>query len=415
MFQRIFIILRLATQNLLASKARTFLTILGIIIGIASVVIVMSVGNSAQALILDQVRNIGSNLVVVLPGASKEDGPPAMAFGIVTTTLINDDLSALGKKTNVPHLEYVAGYVQGNAIVRYREKSFQTSVVGTTSEMIRVENAEVASGRFLTPADDASKNRIVVLGFTRAKDLFGETDPIGKTVRVKDLNFTVVGVMKERGSAGFSNPDVDVFVPLLTAQNVLFGRDYLSYIRGKVDEEKHIEQTKEDMRILLRARHDIDSGDEDDFSVRSFDTALGILTNVTNILKYFLVSVASVSLIVGGIGIMNIMLISLQRRVREIGLRKAIGAQQRDIVFQVIVESVFIALVGSVIGIVLGVVITFVAGLVIQNMGYNWTFLVTPASIVVAVFVSMVIGVLAGLYPARFGARISPTEALRYE
>ncbi len=415
MFNRLFIILRLAAQNLFSSKGRTFLTILGIIIGIASVIIVMSVGNSVQSLILDQVRNVGSNLVVVIPGASKEDGPPAVAFGIVTTTLINDDLLAIRKKSNVPHLDYAAGYSQGSALVRYRDQSYQTTVIGVSADMINVENAQVESGRFFSSEEDAGQSRIAVLGSTRAKDLFGSVNPIGKTVRIKDLNFRVIGVMKERGSAAFSNPDVNVFVPLLTAQNVLFGKNYLTYIRSKVDDEKNLTQTKEDIRALLRDRHDIAYDSEEDFSVRSFDTALGILTNVTDILKYFLVSVASISLVVGGIGIMNIMFISLQRRIREIGLRKAIGAMNRDIVFQVIAESVFVSLVGSFFGIVFGIAITFLTAIIIQHLGYTWTFLITPTSLMIAVGISILIGILAGLYPARFGARISPTEALRYE
>lgn len=415
MLNRLFVILRLASQNLLASKGRTLLTILGIIIGIASVIIVMSVGNSAQSLILDQVRNVGSNLVVILPGASKEDGPPAMAFGIVTTTLVNSDLLAIRKKTNAPHLEYASGYVQGSALIRYRDQSYQSTIMGVSADMINVENATVGKGRFFSAEEDSSQSRIVVLGSTRAKDLFGAVNPIGKTVRVKDLNFQVIGVMNERGSAAFANPDTDVYVPILTAQNVLFGKKYLTYIRSKVDEEKNLTQTKEDIRSLLRDRHDIAYGDEEDFSVRSFDTALGILTNITNALKYFLVSVAAISLVVGGIGIMNIMLISLQRRIRELGLRKAIGAMNRDIVFQVITESIFVSLVGSFFGIILGIAVTYLVSVIIQYLGYNWIFLITPSSLIVAVVISIFIGVFAGLYPARFGARISPTEALRYE
>lgn len=415
MLNRLLVILHLASQNLLASKARTFLTILGIIIGIASVIIVMSVGNSAQSLILDEVRNVGSNLVVILPGASKEDGPPAMAFGIVTTTLTNDDLKAMRNRSNVPHLEYSAGYVQGSAVVKYQNQNYQSTIQGVSADMVNVENAEMDKGRFFSPEEDGGQSRIAVLGSSRARDLFGSVSPIGKTIRVKDLNFTVIGVLKERGSAGFSSPDGNVFVPILTAQNVLFGKSYLTYIRTKVDEEKNIEQTKEDIRTLLRDRHDIEYGSEEDFSVRSFDTALGILTNVTNILKYFLVSVAGVSLVVGGIGIMNIMLISLQRRVREIGLRKAIGAMNRDITFQVIAESVFVSLVGSFFGIILGVAVTFLSARIIQYLGYSWTFMITPYSLFLAVAISILIGILAGLYPARFGARVSPTEALRYE
>lgn len=415
MFQRLFIILKLASQNLLASKLRTVLTILGMIIGIAAVIIVLSVGGSAQALILDQVRNVGSNLIVVLPGASEEDGPPAMAFGIVTTTLTNDDLDAMRKRSNVPHLVYASGYAQGNATIQYRDKNFQSTIYGVSSDMIRVENAEVAQGRFFGAQEDAKKGRVAVLGSTRARDLFGDVNPVGKTFSIGDFNFRIIGVMEERGSAAFSSPDDVVYVPILTAQKILFGIDYLSVIRGKVDEEMNIARTKDDIRRLLRDRHDIDWAGVDDFSVRSADTALGILTNVTNVLKYFLVSVAAVSLIVGGIGIMNIMLISLKRRIRELGLRKALGAMNRDILFQMLVESVFIALLGAVIGIVIGIFVAYISAIVIQYLDYEWTFMVTWESIALALSIAILIGIFAGIYPARRAAEVSPTEALRYE
>lgn len=413
--RRFFIIFRLAFQNLLSSKLRTILTILGIIIGIASVMIVMSVGSSAQALILDQVRNIGSNLVVVLPGASEETGPPAIAFGIVTTTLVNDDLSAIRNKRNVPHVISASGYIQGNASIWYKNMSYRTTYQGVESSFLEVEETDVARGRFFDSEDDARLSRVAVLGSKRSEDLFGDEDPVGKTIRLGDIYFHVIGVMEERGSVAFGSPDTIVYIPLLTAQKLMLGIDYLNFIRVKIDDEQNIEQTKSDMRKLLRDRHDITADKADDFSVRSADSALNMLKSITDILKYFLVAVASVSLFVGGIGIMNIMLISLRQRIREIGLRKALGALNRDIVFQFIVESVFIACVGAVIGVVVGLLFTWITAIIIQKLGYVWTFLITFSSVGVAFLISVAIGVVFGIYPARKAARVSPTESLRYE
>jgi putative ABC transport system permease protein len=413
--RRLLLTWKMAWANMMAAKTRTFLTVLGIVIGISAVMIVMSIGASAQSLILDQVRNVGANLIIILPGESEEDGPPAVAFGIAVTTLVNKDAEAIRKKEYAPHVEAVSGYATGSAIAQYRSQSYAVNFNGTSASYIEVENAELSVGRFFTDSEEASMARLAVLGAKRAQDLFGEADPIGKRFSLGESTFRVIGVLKERGSVAFSDPDSEIFIPLSTAQKLLLGIDYLTYIRLKVDDEKNINRTKEDIERLLRDRHDIEAGESNDFSVRGAATALEILKSVTDILRYFLVAVASVALLVGGVGIMNILLISLKQRIRDIGLRKALGALNGDIFFQFLIESIVISLFGTLIGVFVGVIIIYIVAIVVQGMGYAWPFLLTWDSVGIALFLSVGIGIFFGWYPAHKATRIAPTEALRYE
>ncbi len=413
MIPQIYRSMKMAWKNLSASKFRTFLTILGIVIGIASVILVMSVGASAQALILGQIRSVGSNLVGVLPGASDSNGPPASALGVITTTLKMSDIEAIVKQN--PHIVAASGYVSGSATVSYKSESFSMTYQGVSPALPQVEKIIIGQGRFFTKDENDRLARVVVLGADRANDLFGADDPLGKTVSFGDVNFSVVGVLEKRGSSGFSNPDQMVFVPLLTAQKLLLGIDYINLSRMKVDDEKNIAAVSESMRAILRDKHKLKGDKEDDFSIRNTADALSILTNVTNVLKYFLTFVAGISLFVGGIGIMNIMLIALKQRIREVGLRKALGARNTDIEFQFIVESVFISLAGGVLGFILGVALTYLASVVIRSLGYEWEFILTLQSALVALSVVLFIGIVFGLYPAKKAAQVSPMEALRYE
>lgn len=407
--------IKISYNNLRASKFRSFLTILGIIIGISSVILVMAIGSSAQALILDQVQGVGSNLIGILPGASDEKGPPASVIGVVTTTLKYEDLEALLQKKNVPNVVSGVGYVTGSATVKSATENFSTSYQGVTDQMIDVEKTGTSKGRFFSKEESVNLSRVAVLGWKRAQDLFPNEDPVGKTISLKDLNFTVIGVMEKRGSVAFSTPDDMIFVPLFTAQKLLLGINYLNFIRVKVDAVENIPRAKADVMALLRDRHDIKDPKDDDFSVRDTAQALSLLTNITNVLKYFLVSIASISLLVGGVGIMNIMLIAVSQRIREVGLRKAVGARNKDIVTQFIIESIFITLVGGVIGILFGILLSYLASVVITALGYSWQFIISPQSIVIATAVSFLIGILFGLYPATKAAKISPMEALSYE
>ncbi|MEI7891262.1 MAG: ABC transporter permease [bacterium] len=399
----------------MAAKFRSFLTILGIIIGIASVIIVMAIGASAQQLILAQVSGAGSNLIGILPGASNDKGPPASALGIVTTTFKQRDLDAILLKKNVPNVVAASGYVSGIGSAKYKNNSNEASFQGVSADFISVEKNDLSFGRFFTVEENTGLARVAVLGAKKAKDLFGSDDPIGKIFSLKDVNFTVIGILAEKGGSAVSNPDDLVYVPILTAQKIMLGIDYLNFARIKVDKPENVERATADIKYTLRIAHKIKNSSDDDFSVRNTAQALDIITNITNVLKYFLAGIAAISLLVGGIGIMNIMLISVNQRIREVGLRKAVGARNRHIITQFLIESVFITMIGGVIGIILGIFISFIASIIINALGYKWDFLISFSSIIVATIVSMLIGILFGIYPAKKAARISPMEALRYD
>ncbi|MBP7811519.1 MAG: ABC transporter permease [Candidatus Moranbacteria bacterium] len=406
---------KIAYQALSASRLRFFLTVLGIVIGVASVILVMSAGASAQQLILGQVESVGSNLLAVLPGASEEDGPPAMAFGIVSKSLTNSDLEALRDGKNIPEIVDAAGYVTGTAIAESDSEDIVASYQGVSASLPNVETVKIESGRFFFPDEDTRMARIAVLGSGVAEKLFPNGDALGKVISIKRIPFMVVGVLKKRGSGTFSSTDDIIQIPLDTAQKDLLGIKYLNYARAKVGETEDVDQVKAEVYRLLNQRHDIEPGEEPDFSVRSLESTLDILRSLTNVLKFFLVSIAAISLLVGGIGIMNSMLIAVNARVREIGLRKAVGARPDEIMFQFLLESIIITLLGGIIGILIGVACAYAASLIIPKFGYDWQFLVPISSIGVSFGVCFVIGMVFGLYPARKASKVSPMEALRYE
>ncbi len=393
------------------------MTMLGIIIGVASVILIMAIGQSAQVLILDQISGVGSNLIGILPGASDEKGPPAAVMGISITTLTYDDLQKLRDGRSVPEIEDGAGYVMGTAAAEYGGTELNASFTGTTASYIIVENAEVASGRFFTKDEETNMSRVAVLGKQIAEDLFPGVDPLNKVFKLKDQNFTVIGVLTERGSTGFgvSSQDDTVFVPLKTAQKLLLGINHLGYARLKAKSQELVPFAIANIKLTLREQHDIDDPADDDFSVRDQAAALDIIKNVTDVLRYFLLTIGTISLIVGGVGIMNIMLIAVSQRIREVGLRKAVGARTGDVMAQFLIESATISLIGGIIGIIIGLVLAFVVSLIIQQFGYNWPFLISGASIFVATLVSILIGIIFGVYPARKASKISPMEALRHE
>ena len=417
MFLIIIKSIKTSVKALLSNKARSFLTMLGIIIGVAAVIIIMSLGAGAQSLILSQVKSLGTNLIGVLPGGSESDGPPASAMGITITTLTYDDLLAISDKKNVPNLISAVGYYKGQDTISWQNNSYETSLSGSTVGYLTVEGGEVADGRFFTEEEERNLARVIVLGSTVKKELFGESDALGQYVKIKKQTFQVIGTMKERGTVAMQDYDDQVFIPLKTMQKLIAGVNHLGFIRAKVDYEENVNKAIVDVKATLRDQHDIkdQSGKNDDFSVRSAAQALDMISTITNALKYFLAAIAALSLIVGGIGIMNIMLVSVTERTREIGLRKAVGANNVNIMMQFLSEAITITMIGGIIGIISGVFISYVVSVVFNILGYDWEFVVSIFSIITAVSISGLIGIVFGLFPASKASKLEPVEALRHE
>jgi putative ABC transport system permease protein len=401
-------------QMIIRNKVRSFLTMLGIIIGITAVMIVLSVGESVQGLILNEVKSIGSNLVGVLPGHSEENGPPSSAFGIVITSLKYEDGEAILKE-NYPHIESLAMYVSGSDIITIEDKKVSATFYGTTASYPNVQNSSIEEGRFFTKEEEVTNAKVVVLGNKIAKDLFGEQDPIGQKVKIKKTNFNVIGVLKGKGGSLIQNEDGNLFVPISTAQNVLLGINHISIMRLKIDKTENITGTIEYVKDILRDRHNISSSKEDDFTVTSTAQALETISSITNALRFFLAAVAAISLIVGGFGIMNIMLATVQERTKEIGLRKAIGAKNADITRQFLTEAMTITFISGIIGIIIGSFLLFLISLIVNAMNYHWDLIISPISIILGCVVSIGIGLIFGITPAKRASLLNPIEALRYE
>lgn len=406
-----------ASNSLLANKVRSFLTMLGIIIGVGAVIVIMSVGAGAQELILSQVKTLGTDLIGILPGGSDKDGPPASVMGIVVTSLTYEDYSALRDKRRVPNLIEVAAYSQGVETVAWGSSSYDANIRGTTASYLIVEKSTIADGRFFTEEEEKNLSRVVVMGHTAKQEIFGDSYAVGQRVRIKKHTFEVIGVMKEKGTVAFQDYDDQVFMPVRTAQRLISGVNHLGFIRAKVDSEESAEQAIEDIKIVLRDRHGISdqSGASDDFTVSSAAEALSMIGTITDALRYFLAAMAALSLLVGGIGIMNIMLISVTERTREIGLRKAVGASNFNLLSQFLMEAVVITLMGGIFGVIFGVIISALIALVANYLGYSWPLIISPLSIILGVSVSALVGIVFGIYPAKKASELEPVEALRYE
>jgi putative ABC transport system permease protein len=420
--------LKYTIKNLLSRRGRTFLTMLGIVIGVSGVIIIISLGAGAQSLVLGQVNKLGSNLLSIQPGKSDTNGPPAQAFGITITTLVKEDAEALRSTSQVPHALAVNATVRGTATVTWQNKEVDTNFTGTDSGYAQALNFTMREGAFMDSSQVDAGSNVVVLGSTVAASLFKGTgiNPIGQVIKVRSARsgmdnqslgvpLRVIGVISSRGSAFFQDQDDQIFLPLSIGQGQLLGIHYLQAIGIKVDNADNVEQTISDVTRVLKQRHHILTEDSIDFTVRNQATAVGLLTNITNALSLFLTSMAAISLIVGGIGILNIMLVTVAERTREIGLRKAVGATNKMILQQFLFESGTLTFLGGLFGIIIGVVIAYLLALLMRYLGYDWDFVISLWSIILAVGVSILTGVIFGLYPSYKASKLDPIEALRYE
>lgn len=404
-------------RTFMARKGRTIMTALGIVIGIAGVVMIASLGAGAQDLVVRQITKLGSNLVGVLPGASDESGPPAAVFGVQVTTLTLRDVDALRDTSRVPHLTAVAPFVRGQwSVSSIAGTSVDTYIVGTEGSYPRVQNAPLSAGRFFTDEEGRSGARVAVLGSAVVDALFPDgREPLDATIKVKGIPLRVIGVMKEQGTVFFQNQDDQVFVPTSIAQRELLGINYVQFIRAKVSDSVFIPETIVDMKQVLRENHKIVRAEDDDFSVRDLAQAVSVLTAITDGFRAFLGLMAGIALLVGGIGIMNIMLVSVTERTREIGLRKALGATPARIRNQFLVEAGVITLIGGVLGVGIGIFLAWIITEIAAVFDYGFAFIVPLPSVLLALGVSSAIGIIFGWYPARKASLLDPIEALRYE
>ena len=402
---------------LLLNKIRSFLTMLGIIIGVSAVIIIMSIGAGAQSLILSQIEGLGTNIIGIMPGKSEEKSPPASAMGIIITTLNYEDAMALKNKNNVPNIVDIVAYTKGMATVSYKANTSDTNLSGCTTGYLAVEGGELENGRFFSKNEEKNLARVAVLGSSIKNELFGDSTAVGKKIKIKKHAFEIIGVMKKRGVIAFQDYDDQIILPIKTMQKLIVGVNHLGLIRAKIDNEKNIDQTIKDVEITLRNRHNITdlSGDSDDFTVRSGAQALDMITVITDAMRYFLAAMAAISLVVGGIGIMNIMLVNITERTREIGLRKAIGANNLQIMNQFLTEAAVLTFIGGLIGIIVGAIISYIIVLVVNFLGYEWAFIISPMSVILAIVVSTTVGLIFGLYPAIKASKSEPIEALKYE
>ncbi len=405
-----------AQATLKHGKTRSFLTMLGIVIGIASVIILMSIGQSAQDLILNQVQGIGSNLIFILPGGTNgKFQSPAAAQGVVIKTLVQSDVDALSRE---PSISGVAPIVNGQANAVYGDNNLSVTYQGVTGNFFAMRNYTVVNGFPFTDQDVDAYNDVAVIGSDLATTLFGPNiNPVGKDFRLGNITYRVDGVLKPMGiGPGGVNQDDLVLIPITVAQSQMLGINYFQYVLVEANPDYNISFVTSRIESVLEQDHGITDPSQDDFTIETQQDVLAILGSITSILTIFLTAIASISLVVGGIGIMNIMLVSVIERTREIGLRKAVGATDGDIMQQFLVESVMLTFVGGIIGIAIGAIfVTLVYLVLVHFTTVAWVFAFPLSAVIIAVVVSTATGIGFGIYPARQAARKSPIDALRYE
>ena len=394
----------MAWASLIANKLRSLLTMLGIIIGVAAVIALVSIGNGVKQDIEDSISSLGSNLLVVLPGAPRTPGARSSQGSMKSLKI--SDYEAIAKLEGV---KAASPMTNGSYVVIYQNKNWTTSVAGVNSNFQDVNNWTMTSGRFFS--DKNVQNRERVVGQTVVKNLFGDEDPVGKEIRVKNIPFRVIGVLKSKGNGTMGNDQDDtVLIPYTTSMERVEGIDYLRRVYVVAKDDEGIDRLQADIENLLRVRHNIKDTNLDDFNIQNMKSIMETVAQTTGTFTLFLGAVAAISLVVGGIGIMNIMLVSVTERTREIGVRKALGATYSVIVTQFLIEAVVISLMGGFIGIAFGIGASKVIGMV-----SGMSTIVSVPTIIMSFAFSMAIGLIFGIYPARKAAKLNPIDALHYE
>ncbi len=396
----------MAWASLIANKMRSILTMLGIIIGVAAVIALVSIGNGVKQDIQNSISSLGSNLLMVMPGAPRTPGVRPSAGSMKSLKV--SDYEAISKLDGV---KAASPMTNGSYVVIYQNKNWTTSVSGVSYNYLDVNNWSMKSGRFLSEKNVQNRERVAVVGKTVVKNLFGDEDPVGAEIRVKNIPFRIIGVLNSKGSGAMGNDQDDmVIIPYTTAMERVEGIDYLRmiYVVGK--DENGIDRLQSDIENLLRVRHGIKDTNLDDFNIQNMNSIMETMDETTGTLTLFLGAVAAISLVVGGIGIMNIMLVSVTERTREIGVRKALGATYSVIVTQFLIEAVVISLMGGIIGIILGIGSSKLIG-----MASGMSTVISVPTIVMSFAFSMAIGLIFGIYPARKAAKLNPIDALHYE
>lgn len=410
-----------AIRGIKSSPSRTLLTTLGIMIGIGTVILVLSAGEGFKSYINSQVEAFGTNTVFVetsVPSSTKDrasgsdETNSGASNAVPVTTLKNRDIEDI---KNIPNVKNAYGAALGQLVVTYKDISKNTLIFGSNASRFEIDKGVIKLGRGYTREEDKSLSQVAILGSDISDSLFGEDNPLGKLIRVGNSNFEVIGVYERKGSAGFSNDDEQVFIPITTLQKKILGIDYLFYGVVELENNKLADATTLDIADTLRRNHYISDETQDDFKVRTQAESLDTFDTILQAVTFLLIAIASISLIVGGVGVMNIMYVVVTERIGEIGLKKALGARKKDILYEFIIEAILLTMIGGIVGIIGGALLAFIVSKVAQSMGLAWKFIVPIWGVVLSVSVSMIIGVIFGVFPARNASRLDPIVALNKE
>jgi ABC-type antimicrobial peptide transport system permease subunit len=410
-----------AIRGVKSNPSRTILTTLGIMIGIGTVILVLSAGEGFKSYINAQIEAFGSNSVVIqtsVPastkarsnsnGSSDPNNPASNAVPI--TTLKVKDIDDIKK---LPNVKNAYGASMGQQVVTYKNVSKNSFIFGASSARFDIDKGVIEKGRAYTDQEDKALAQVAILGNTLATDLFDNNDPIGKLIRVGNYNFEVIGVYEYIG--GFTTDDQQVFIPLNTLQKKIQGIDYLIYSIVQLEDNSKADATSLDIADILRKNHYITDPIRDDFKVQTAKESLGTFGTILNAVTFLLLAIASISLVVGGVGVMNIMYVIVTERIGEIGLKKALGARNRDILYEFLLESIILTIIGGVVGVIVGALFAFIVAKIAQSFGFDWKFIVPLWGIILSVSVSAIIGIIFGVFPAKNAAKLNPIEALNKE